>query len=61
VVKLDKQLKFADRSGFRYVVILGPDEEAKGQVTLKDLKNRSQETIDQSELVARIKRLLEKG
>lgn len=58
--KLEKQLKFADRSGFRFVLILGPEEDAKGQVILKDLKDRSQEAIVRSELPSRIRSLLEK-
>jgi histidyl-tRNA synthetase len=58
--KLDKQLKFADRSGFRFVLILGPEEDAKGQVMLKDLKNHTQEAVDKKELPSRIRSLLEK-
>jgi histidyl-tRNA synthetase len=44
--KLQKQLKFADRKGIRYAVILGPDEDDNHQLTVKDLKGREQETID---------------
>ena len=33
----------------RFVVIIGPDEEAQGQVTIKDLKTHTQETIDRGE------------
>jgi histidyl-tRNA synthetase len=58
-VKLDKQLKFADRSGFRFVLILGPEENAKGQVMLKDLKNRTQEAIDRKIISSKILSLLE--
>jgi len=57
--KLEKQLKFADRSGFRFVLILGPEEDAKRLVMLKDLKNRTQEAVDRKELAVRIQRLLE--
>ncbi len=46
--KLQKQFKYADRIGVRYVVIAGPDERAAGQVTVKDLKERTQETLDQA-------------
>jgi histidyl-tRNA synthetase len=45
-VKLQKQLKFADRKGIRYAVIIGPDEDANQQVTVKDLVGREQETLD---------------
>ncbi len=42
---LEKQLKYADKNGFAYVVIQGPDELAKGLVQLKDMKNRTSETL----------------
>ncbi len=49
-VKLPRQLKFADRVGVRYVVIVGPDEEAAGWVTVKDLNTGAQENISRSEI-----------
>jgi histidyl-tRNA synthetase len=48
--KLQKQLKLADRMGTRFVIILGPDEEEKGVVTLKDLVNHNQQTIARGEV-----------
>jgi histidyl-tRNA synthetase len=42
---LEKQLKFADRKGVRFALILGPDEDANDQVTLKDLAGRQQQTL----------------
>jgi histidyl-tRNA synthetase len=50
-VKLQKQLKFADRKGIRYAVILGPDEDASGQVTVKDLAGRKQQTLEREKAV----------
>lgn len=44
--KLQKQLKYADRIGVRYALIAGPDERAAGQVTVKDLQDGTQETLD---------------
>lgn len=49
--KLQKQLKYADRIGVRYVVIAGPDERAAGKVTLKDLQQRTQQTLSRAELI----------
>lgn len=43
--KLDKQLKYADRKGIPWVIILGPEEIEKKNVTLKNLKTGKQETI----------------
>jgi histidyl-tRNA synthetase len=56
--KLQKQLKYADRLGIQYVVIVGPDEEAAGKVTLKDLKTSTQETMDRKDLAGHIRDLL---
>ncbi len=50
-VKLMKQLKYADRMGIKLAVIVGPDEEATGQVTVKDLAARSQVTMNRADLV----------
>ena len=40
--KLDKQLKYADKKGIAYAIILGPEEIKKNVVTLKNLENRTQ-------------------
>lgn len=44
--RLPKQLKYADRVGVRFVLIAGPDEQAAGQVTIKNLTDGSQQTLD---------------
>jgi histidyl-tRNA synthetase len=44
--KLPKQFKYADRMGVSTVVVIGPDEAAKGQVTIKTLASGDQQTID---------------
>jgi histidyl-tRNA synthetase len=56
--KLPKQLKFADRIGVRFVIICGPDEDAAGKATVKDLKTRSQVIINREEVVGVIKQFL---
>ncbi len=56
--KLQKQLKFADRKHIRYAVIVGPDEAAAGQVTVKDLSGRTQETLARAEVPERLRLLL---
>jgi histidyl-tRNA synthetase len=42
---LEKQLKYADKKGIRFVVILGPDEVKNKMVTIKDLKKHTQKTV----------------
>lgn len=44
-IRLGNQLRYADRIGARFAAILGPDERANGQATIKDLKSGEQETV----------------
>lgn len=52
--KLEKQLKYADQKGIPYVIIIGPEESEKGQIVLKDLKNRAQETLTIDETIQKL-------
>ena len=52
--KLDKQLKYADSKGIPYAVVIGPDEVSSGNVVLKNLIERSQETVSLDELVNKL-------
>ncbi len=56
--KLEKQLKFADRMGIRFVLILGPDEITNGEVNLKDLASTSQVKLKRNTVAQELKRLL---
>lgn len=58
VAKLQKQLKYADRIGVRYVLIVGPDERTAGNVTIKDLARRTQETVSRDQAGSYIARSL---
>ncbi len=53
--KLEKQLKYADKKGIPYVIVQGPDEVAKGVVQLKDMKNRTNETLTIEEIIKKLK------
>ncbi len=48
--KLDKQLKYASQKEIPFVVIIGPEEEKSGTVTIKNMEKGSQETIPQEKL-----------
>lgn len=50
-IKMDKQLKYADRKKIPYVVIIGPDESAKNVVQLKNLQTREQKEVSLNELI----------
>ncbi|MCL2742734.1 MAG: histidine--tRNA ligase [Planctomycetaceae bacterium] len=49
--KLGQQLKYADRRGFDFVVIIGEDEFAEDKVQLKDLKTAQSEKLTLPDLV----------
>ena len=42
---LKAQFKYADRIGARFVAVIGDDEIAKGVISLRDMKNSSQEEV----------------
>lgn len=42
---LDKQLKYADQKGIPYVVIIGPEEAATNEVTIKNLTTGEQKRV----------------
>ena len=52
--KLDKQLKYADRKGIPYVIILGPEEIKKKIFTLRNMKAKSQEEVDLKQLLDKL-------
>ena len=52
---LGKQLKLADARNARLVVVLGPDERARGQLLIKDLRGGAQEAISEATAVDTIK------
>jgi histidyl-tRNA synthetase len=51
-VRLDKQIKYADKKGIEFVVIIGPDEMKNDTLTLKNLKTGEQKTITFHELLS---------
>lgn len=53
-VKLDKQLKYADKKNVPFVIILGPEEIKKKAVTLRDMKAKSQEQLNFKQLLERL-------
>ncbi len=57
--KLPKQFKFADRMKIRAAIVLGPDEVAKGQVTIKDLASGTQQTVERARAAQTVRKVLE--
>jgi histidyl-tRNA synthetase len=59
--KLGKQFKYADRAGIRFVVVIGPDEIAKGTVTVKDMRKQDQFEVARADLVKTLRVELEQA
>jgi histidyl-tRNA synthetase len=56
-----KQFKDAGKSGARYALILGEEEEAAKKVKIKDLKSSGEITVDQAKLIQELEKLEEEG
>ena len=59
VAKLDKQIKYAERTGVPIMLIYGGNEHAAGKVRLKRLGDRSQHDVARDEVIAQVKLLLQ--
>jgi len=55
VAKVKKQFNYADKKNIPYVVILGSDEIAAGNLTLKDMKSGHQDTMTLEKAIQTIK------
>jgi histidyl-tRNA synthetase len=56
--KLQKQFKYADRMGMKVALVVGPDEAVAGKVTIKNLVDGSQFTLERAGVVEAIKKIL---
>ncbi len=54
--KLEKQLKYADKKGIRWFIVIGPDEAKTSKVILKDLSTGHQEDLNIESLVNTLKK-----
>jgi len=57
-VALGKQLKQADARGARLVLVIGPDDRARGEVQLRDFADKTQLAVPRGQVVARCRELL---
>lgn len=51
-VKLDKQLKYANKKGIPFIVIIGPEESKENKVVLKNMTTGEQKTTDADKLAS---------
>lgn len=53
-IKLDKQLKYANKKGIPYVAIIGPEEVAKNVIKLKDMNTGEQKELTIQEVIKQL-------
>lgn len=54
--KLGKQFKEADQKGVQYALVLGPDDLARGEVVVKDLRSGEQRSVARAEVITTLQR-----
>jgi len=55
IAKLDKQLKYADKKGIPYVVIIGPEEAKNNSYILKNMRTQEQTKTSLENLISLVK------
>jgi histidyl-tRNA synthetase len=58
--KLGKQLKYAAARGIDFVAVIGADERARNEVSIKDMRSGEQRTVKRADVAANIPRLPER-
>ena len=56
--KLGKQFKYASSRNVPFVAVVGDDERGRGEVTLKDLRSATQQSLPRTDAAAHVLRLL---
>lgn len=54
--KLEKQLKYADKKGIKWLIVIGPEEAGRENVILKDLETGHQEELSLEKLTEKLKK-----
>lgn len=57
-IKIGKQFKYADRMGMKIAIIIGPEEQAKNQAAVKDLRTGNQETVAFNQTAKTVQQML---
>ncbi|MBI5564428.1 MAG: histidine--tRNA ligase [Chloroflexi bacterium] len=56
--KLDRQMKYANTQAIPIAIIVGPDEAAQGNATVRDLRSGAQQIVAQDQIIEVVKGLL---
>jgi histidyl-tRNA synthetase len=57
--KLGRQFKYASSRGAPFVAIMGDDERARGQVSLKDLRTGEQQAVPRADAATAVRNALQ--
>jgi histidyl-tRNA synthetase len=57
--KVGKQFKYASAQGVPFVAVAGPDERARGEVSLKDMRSGEQQTVRSAAAAETLRKLIE--
>jgi histidyl-tRNA synthetase len=58
---LKAQMKYADKKGFAYTIVLGDDEIEAGKGVLKDMRTGEQKDVSLDSIVDRLKNQAKQG
>jgi histidyl-tRNA synthetase len=56
--KIGAQLQYAEKRGFKLAIIAGSDEFAKSEWKIKNLANRTEEAVEESDLIMKLRQLI---
>jgi histidyl-tRNA synthetase len=56
-----KQLKLADARNARIAIVIGPDDRARGEVMIKDLRVKAQQSVKLEQVLSTLERILKKA
>jgi histidyl-tRNA synthetase len=56
--KLGKQFKYASNRKVSFVAIVGDDERSRGEVTIKDLRSGTQQSVSRTDTAAHLVKIL---
>ncbi len=55
--KIDKQIKYANKKGIPFVIVIGPDEAKAKKLTLRNMKTGKQELVKIEEIIKKLKNI----
>ena len=59
--RLDTRVRKAARRGAPVMVLIGPDERERGEAVVRDMRLRTQVSVPEAELIARVTKTLGKS